>query len=130
MGEMGQRLRQLRESIHLSQAKLAAAANTTQVSINRYETGHVKPPLQMLVWYADYFDVSVDYLVGRTDAPQGRLYQCRPKALGENQTIREFVDQCFDPRGAIHDRFRDALIRVLEEAELTPGKKEKGSDPS
>ena len=36
----------------------------------------------------------------------------------DQETIREFVDQCFDPRGAIHDRFRDALIRVLEEAEL------------
>lgn len=117
MGTLGERLRLLRESIHLSQAKLASAANTTQVSINRYETGHVKPSLQMLVWYADFFDVSVDYLVGRTDSPQGRLYDCRPKTMAESRTIQEFVELCFDPQGGLRDRLKNAMIRALEEAE-------------
>ena len=59
MDRIGQRLRELREGIKLSQAKLAALAGTTQATINRYESGVSSTPLKMLIWYADYFDVSM-----------------------------------------------------------------------
>lgn len=39
----------------------------TQNSISRYETGVRKPDYDTLIQLADYFDVSIDYLVGRTD---------------------------------------------------------------
>jgi transcriptional regulator with XRE-family HTH domain len=45
---------------------------TNQPNINRYENGHTVPPLDILLWYADYFDVSLDYIFGRTDEPQGK----------------------------------------------------------
>ncbi len=43
--------------------------NMDQASISRYETGEREPDLKTLVLLADYFNVSVDYLLGRTDNP-------------------------------------------------------------
>ena len=60
MQEVAQRLKSLRESVGLSQAKLAALMGATQASVNRYENGQSSPPLKILRWYADFFDVSLD----------------------------------------------------------------------
>ena len=60
-----QRIRALRESVGLSQNKLGKLVGLPQSSINRYEQGQSTPSAKTLRWYADYFDVSVDYLLGR-----------------------------------------------------------------
>lgn len=59
MQEVAQRLKSLRESVGVSQAKLAALMGATQASVNRYENGQSSPPLKILRWYADFFDVSL-----------------------------------------------------------------------
>ena len=63
------RLRELRNSKGISQLKLAMALNTTQNTISRYETGEREPGIEELIRLADYFQVSVDYLLERTDNP-------------------------------------------------------------
>ena len=50
MQEVAQRLKSLRESVGVSQAKLAALMGTTQASVNRYENGQSSPPLKILRW--------------------------------------------------------------------------------
>ena len=60
---LGERMKQLREESGFSQNKLAKLVGLPQSSINRYESGFSNPAPETLVWYADYFDVS---LVGRT----------------------------------------------------------------
>lgn len=64
------RLRFLREKKGLSQLRLATDLNTTQNTISRYETGAREPGIKELIEIADYFDVSVDYLLERTDDPR------------------------------------------------------------
>ena len=64
------RLRELRNSKGISQLKLAMALNTTQNTISRYETGEREPGIEELIRLADYFQVSVDYLLERTDNPK------------------------------------------------------------
>ena len=71
MNIVGQRLKELRVNAHYSQKQIAEKCETTQVTIGRYETGVAEPPLQKLLWYADFFDVSLDYIFGRTDNTQG-----------------------------------------------------------
>ena len=44
--------------------------NTSQNTISRYETGEREPGINELIKLADYFGVSVDYLIGRTDNPK------------------------------------------------------------
>lgn len=63
------RLRELRKSRGISQLKLAMDLNTNQNTISRYETGEREPGITELITLADYFNVSVDYLLERTNNP-------------------------------------------------------------
>ncbi len=61
------RLKQLRKERGISQLKLALELNMNQNSISRYETGEREADYETLVKFADFFDVSLDYLLGRCD---------------------------------------------------------------
>ena len=63
------RLKELRKKKGISQLRLATDLNTTQNTISRYETGEREPGIDELIKIADYFNVSVDYLIGRTENP-------------------------------------------------------------
>ena len=64
------RLKEVRKAKGISQLKLALELNTSQNTISRYETGEREPGLVELIKIADYFDISVDYLLERTENPQ------------------------------------------------------------
>lgn len=63
------RLRELRKAKHISQVRLAMDLNLNQNSISRYETEEREAGYATLILIADYFQVSIDYLLGRTDNP-------------------------------------------------------------
>lgn len=63
------RLKEIRKSKGISQLKLAIDLNTNQNTISRYETGEREPGIHELIKIADYFDVSIDYLLERTENP-------------------------------------------------------------
>ena len=63
------RLRELRKQRGISQLKLAMDLNLNQNSISRYETGEREADYRTLIALADYFRVSLDYLLERTDDP-------------------------------------------------------------
>ena len=60
------RLKNLREERKISQQKLAIELNVSQASISKYEKGLAEPDIPMLCTIAEFFHVSVDYLIGRT----------------------------------------------------------------
>jgi transcriptional regulator with XRE-family HTH domain len=64
------RLKELRKKKNISQLRLATDLNTTQNTISRYETGEREPGINELIKIADYFNISVDYLIGRTENPK------------------------------------------------------------
>lgn len=64
------RLKELREKKHISQLKLAMDLGMNQNSISRYENGAREADYKTLIKLADYFDVSIDYLLGRTNNPK------------------------------------------------------------
>lgn len=64
------RLKELRKAHGISQLKLAIDLNTSQNTISRYETGEREPGIAELIALADYFDVSIDYLLERTNNPK------------------------------------------------------------
>lgn len=63
------RLKFLRKARKISQLKLAMDLNMNQNSISRYETGEREADYATLIKFADYFEVSIDYLLERTDNP-------------------------------------------------------------
>ena len=64
------RLKELRKSKKISQLKLAIELNMNQNSISRYENGEREADYKTLIAFADYFNVSIDYLLERTDNPK------------------------------------------------------------
>lgn len=67
------RLKELRKARRITQLKLAMDLNLTQNTVSRYETGEREPGIAELVRIADYFHISVDYLLERTDNPEMNL---------------------------------------------------------
>ena len=64
------RLKQLRKKRKISQLRLALDLNMNQNTISRYETMERQADYETLIRFADYFGISLDYLLGRTDEEQ------------------------------------------------------------
>jgi transcriptional regulator with XRE-family HTH domain len=64
---LGKRLKLLRNEKKLYQKDIAKELNLTQESISFYESGKREPDYKTLIKFADFYGVSVDYLLGRTD---------------------------------------------------------------
>lgn len=61
------RLKQLRKEKNITQLKLAIDLNMSQNTISRYENGQREAGYKELIAIADYFNISIDYLLERTD---------------------------------------------------------------
>lgn len=64
---MVKNLKYLRMEKNISQQKLAEIIGVSQQSINKYENHNIEPDIATLILLADYFNTSVDYLIGNTD---------------------------------------------------------------
>lgn len=102
-------LKKLRQAKKMSQQQLALKLNLSQQTIYKYENQITEPDITTLINLADYFNTSVDYLIGNTDNPQKpekyieealsedelehiRLYRCMPEHIQGliNQLMAEF----------------------------------------
>ena len=63
------RLRDVREDSDMTQQQIAELLGTKQTIYSRYERGYQNIPLEFLLMLADHYDVSLDYIFGRTDCP-------------------------------------------------------------
>lgn len=61
------RLRDLREDKDLSQKQIAQLLDMSQTGYSKYETGENDIPTQILIKLADFYNTSVDYILGRTN---------------------------------------------------------------
>ncbi|MDC0763466.1 helix-turn-helix transcriptional regulator [Brevibacillus sp. AG] len=71
MTSFGMRLRELREGKDLSQEELGAKFGLGKVTISGYELSKRQPTLELIVGFAEFFGVSTDYLLGRSNDPFG-----------------------------------------------------------
>ncbi len=67
---MNFRLKELRKQRRLSQVRLSMDLHMNQNTVSRYENGVREADYKTLILFADYFNVSIDYLLGRTDNPE------------------------------------------------------------
>lgn len=116
MIQIGQRMKELREASRLSQADIARLCGSNQATIAKTETGKTAPSVKLLVWWADYFDVSLDYLCCRTDQPQGKLYECKPRLKASGADMRQFIEMCFDPASPFNSKLKETLFQMMEES--------------
>ena len=116
MEAVSKRMLELRQSVNLSQMKLAKALGIAQSAINRYEHNQVAVPDNVLLKYAEFFDVSLDYIFARTDKPEGATFNNEPEIL-KRKLIREdewhdFVEACFDPRSPMNKRLKEMILQI------------------
>jgi len=64
------RLRDLREDMDMSQTEVAKLLFTSQTMYSRYERGYLTIPVEHLLILADFYNVSTDYILGRTNVKE------------------------------------------------------------
>lgn len=64
------RIKELRRQQHITQLKMAMDLHMSQNTISRYENGEREPGIDELIRIADYFNVSLDYLLERSNQPR------------------------------------------------------------
>ena len=67
---MYKRIRDLREDHDLNQTAVAKMLGMSQTGYSKYETGENDVPTQVLIRLAEFYNTSVDYILGQTDNPQ------------------------------------------------------------
>lgn len=67
MPTFSERIKELRQQEQLTQEQLGSVIGVSKFSVHLYEKGTNCPDMKGLIALADYFDVSLDYLAGRTD---------------------------------------------------------------
>jgi len=83
------RLRELRKQRKLTAREFGEKFNLAESTISGYETGARKPDMETVEKFADFFGVSVDYLLGRTDDPDPEIVRYEDLDEEERQIIRE-----------------------------------------
>lgn len=109
MGMFGERLKQLRESLGLSQRELARLVGISPPNISRYESGKITPTEDVIRQIAEKLSVSTDYLLGLTDDPtpkSGELPEFLKEKLKRLEELQKKV-------GKLQDILQQAL-QILE----------------
>ena len=116
---ISERIRKLRKDLGISQEKIGKMLGAKQASINSYEHSKSAIPTKVLRWYAEFFDVSLDYIFGRTDNPRGMECKFKPKPFIEiakqNEKLKDFIEMCFEPGTIATKRLKASLFKILTE---------------
>ncbi len=72
MFDFGEHLKTMRQNKGLTQKQLGKETGTSERAIQNYELGVRKPTYEILISLSDFFNVSLDYLTGRSDVPERR----------------------------------------------------------
>ena len=98
MGTFGERLRMLRKEKGMTGQELGKVFNVTKTAVSNWENGNRFPDENILKKISDYFNVSIDYLLGRTDI--------RNPYNSKNTT---------HPEGENLDKFRSDFLKKLDD---------------
>lgn len=102
------RIKNLRLKKDITQSELCNAINVNRITYSGYENGRAEPPMEVLVRIADYYDVSLDYIAGRTNDPSGMQKQSNPSDSAKIQQIQEIEDM---------KKQLDALMERIQKSE-------------
>ncbi|SCW52031.1 DNA-binding transcriptional regulator, XRE-family HTH domain [Paenibacillus tianmuensis] len=109
MVRIGDKIALLREKQALTQEELSSKINISRASLSHYEKNRREPDYETVVKIADFFKVSIDYLLGRTEDPRVVL----------EPEVRAFVDSLELSDEKIIDRFSltvDGMKLTFDEA--------------
>ncbi|TCS80347.1 helix-turn-helix domain-containing protein [Tepidibacillus fermentans] len=117
----GKRLRELRKQKKLTMKELGNLFNLAESTISGYENETRKPDMEIIKQFADFFEVSVDYLLGRTNDPSPSL----PEELEDPEISVFFKDYLSSPKEKQEELRKIWEIIKVREAGRKPGDKQK-----
>lgn len=100
MSKFHLRLRELRNSRKLSQQELADLLGISKSSVNMYERGEREPGIDTLEAIADYFNVDMDYLTGKTSKIKIFDEKYDTEKLSKESEVYKAIDECFGKQAA------------------------------
>ncbi len=95
------RLKKLRFEKDISQSDLCIATGINRLNYSNYETEKASPSIEVLVRLADYYDVSLDYICGRTNKRQGLYVEAQDNSEQVKKDIQALKEQLADIQGRI-----------------------------
>ena len=104
------RLKKLRQERGLSQEKIANHLGITRQAYSNYENGRREPDFTTVNILADFYDVSVDYLIGHDDR---RIQSCEPKDRQEKNLLYEKLES-LSPEGRLKAEEYIEMLKVFE----------------
>lgn len=108
-----EQLKKLRQIHHLSQQKLADEFHISQQSIWKYENDLSEPDINMLIRFANYFNVSVDYLIGNANVPtKADLILEKQLSPAESDLIRRYR--------SLSSKMQELILELLKESSNLP----------
>lgn len=108
---LGRRMKKLREESKISQVDMAKELGVAQNAIFRYETGKSFPNYETLVFYADKFGVTLDWLFGRTEV-RGVPGAAVRRGISPEE-LQDLVDYALTPGTEANDKLRAALETMI-----------------
>lgn len=118
---IGDRIKELRLEQGLNQRDLAAKMNISNSTLSQYETGQRAPSDDMKDRFACYFNVSIDYLMGRTNMKRPTVLEDDGPRNDKERLILELFRQAPD---ALQDLALEALRQRAADREKQSEKKE------
>lgn len=112
MSRFGEILAELRKDKGLSQKELAMVFHVSSSTISSYETGSHLPNSEQIVAFADYFDVTTDYLLGRSSCDMS------PEILTKPFSCKLCIQDVINMLEAFPPEHRQAFALLLEEISL------------
>lgn len=109
------RIKELRTKQKLSQRQLGNAIGTAQQTISRLEKGNYSPPVDLVINLSEFFDVSIDYLLGFTDVKERfeNVAYLNSKLEEHHELIKKY-----DKLGDVNKRTLQIVLERLIDTEL------------
>lgn len=117
---LNERIKKLREEENISQTELAKEIGIAKNTLCQYEKNKANPSLEIILQIADYFNVSVDYLLGRADDFGNIVVQS-----SATDSLTEEEREALDTFRAIPDNTKGVALTMLQA--LAPRRKEKNA---
>lgn len=116
-----ERLRELRQNKGLSQSQLADVLNISKSAISMYELGKREPDLETLEGIADFFNVDINYLLGKED---GSMYYLDPEAAEIAQEVQQRPELkiLFDASRKVSAGDLELVINMIDRLKKNEGK--------
>lgn len=114
MNVLGKNIKQLRDRADIQQNEFAKKIGVSNVVLSRYESGERKPDYDTLQKIADFFDVSIDYLLGRSDYLSSKQVTIAGQEINLSQEELQLFNELKKHPVMFHDLASDPEKKVKE----------------